>query len=283
MAMKTHWIHLLIILSMSVFHSLAVSAENELPYYLHDRGTGVSTSMFGTYINEGEFIFYPFYEYYTNKDEEYSTAELGFGADQDFRAKYEAHEVLIFLGYGINDMLAFEFEAAAIEATQYKADDDPTSMPNEITESGLGDVQAQLRWRYNKETADKPEYFSYFETVLPLQKDKKIIGTPDWEYKLGFGATSGFKWGTVTGRVSMEYVREEDKLELGEYAIEYLKRVSETFRYYVGLEGAQDEVEFIVDLQFHISPKTFVRVNNAFGATSKAVDYAPEVGVVFYF
>ena len=49
------------------------------------------------------------------------------------------------------------------------------------------------------------------------------------------------------------------------------------------MEGTQDEVEGIMDLQFHVSPNAFIRINNAFGLTSKATDWAPEVGLLFHF
>jgi hypothetical protein len=87
----------------------------------------------------------------------------------------------------------------------------------------------------------------------------------------------------MTFRVAGEYSAEESKIELGEYAVEYLKRVSRFFRFYVGVEGSQDEVELITDLQFHVIPNAFIRVNNAFGLTSKATDYAPELGILFRF
>jgi hypothetical protein len=93
----------------------------------------------------------------------------------------------------------------------------------------------------------------------------------------------GFKWGTITVRLAVEYDAAEGVLEGGEYALEYLKRVSPFFRFYVGIEGSQDEVEFITDLQFHFNETIMLRVNNAFGVTSKATDYAPEVGVLFRF
>jgi len=51
-----------------------------------------------------------------------------------------------------------------------------------------------------------------------------LIGTQDWEYKLGVGAVKGFTLGTFTFRVAGEYDRSEDKFELGEYAVEYLKK-----------------------------------------------------------
>ena len=39
--------------------------------YLHDRGEGVTTSLFGTYVRGGEWLVYPFYEYARNDEEEY--------------------------------------------------------------------------------------------------------------------------------------------------------------------------------------------------------------------
>jgi hypothetical protein len=87
----------------------------------------------------------------------------------------------------------------------------------------------------------------------------------------------------MTFRVAGEYSAEESKLELGEYAVEYLRRVSKLFRFYIGVEGSQDEVELITDLQFHLFRTGFIRLNNAFGVTPKATDYAPEVEIPFRF
>ncbi|MGD2217297.1 MAG: hypothetical protein PVJ64_11085 [Gemmatimonadales bacterium] len=39
-------------------------AQEELPIYLRDRGAGVASSMFGTYIERGELLICPLYEYY---------------------------------------------------------------------------------------------------------------------------------------------------------------------------------------------------------------------------
>jgi hypothetical protein len=258
-------------------------AQNDIPHYLKDRGTGIPTSMFGTYIDEGEIIIYPFYEFYYDEDAEYKPSEFGYGLEQDFRALARAHEGLIFLGYGISEQLAIELEAAVISEVQYKAAEDNSNMPSKIEESGLGDVEAQLRYRWNRENENTPEIFSYFETVFPLQKDRKLIGTQDWEFKLGSGVVKGFNFGTLTLRAALEYSAEESKVDAGEYAVEYLKRISELFRFCIAVEGTQDEAELILDLQFHITDYAFIRLNNGFGITSKATDYAPEVGVLFHF
>lgn len=279
---------LVVVLSLLVGGIVCPSAslhaqDDALPVYLRDRGTGIATSMFGTYIRKGELLIYPFFEYYLDDDFEYKPAELGFGLDQDFRGKYRANEFLLFVGYGFSDRLALELEAAVIDATLEKSPDDPSATPAKIEESGLGDVEGQLRFRFLNETPGTPELFGYFEAVAPLQKDKLLIGTQDWEYKSGLGVIKGFTWGTMTLRAALEYSGEESTVEAGEYAIEYLKRLSPAWRVYLGVEGVQDEVELITEAQWHFSESVFLKLNSAFGITSKATDWAPEVGVMFSF
>ena len=192
--------------------------EGDTPY-LKDRGTGTPTSMFGTYIHKGELLIYPFFEYYLDDDMEYSPVEFGFNLDIDYRGKYRASEGLIFLGYGLTDNLAIEMEVAVIDATLEKADNDPSAVPDEISESGLGDTQTQIDWRWLRETAKRPALFSYAEVVYPLQEDKLLIGTSDWEVKVGTGVIKGFSWGTITARAAVEHDAAESTTELGEVAI----------------------------------------------------------------
>lgn len=248
-----------------------------------DRGPGIPTSMFGTYIEPRELIVYPFFEYYRDSDAEYSPAELGFGLDEDFRGRYRAREGLLFLGYGISDRLAVELEAAVISATLDKSPADPSNMPTRISESGLGDVEGQLRWRWRRETERRPELFSYFETVFPLQKKKRLIGTQFWEFKLGTGVVRGFRWGTMTVRAAVAYEGEDRKPAVGEYAVEYLKRLSPALRLFAAVEGSEDEVEFITEAQWFLLPNIVLKLNNAIGVTSKATDWAPEIGLLFSF
>ncbi|HEU4387952.1 MAG TPA: hypothetical protein VFV34_09165 [Blastocatellia bacterium] len=262
--------------------SYLVSAQD--PPYLRDRGTGVATGQFGTYIKRGEIIIYPFFEHDRGNSFEYKPEELGFAGDTDFRGRYRATEKLLFLAYGLTENLAIELETAWIHASLDKSPDDHSAVPARIEESGLGDVEAHLRWRWRNEDEHRPEFFSFAEVVFPHNKEKKLIGTPGWELGLGTGVTRGFKWGTLTLRGSVEYAGgSESKFDIGEYAIEYLKRVSPAWRFFVAIEGTQDEVSLITEAQWHLSRHIFVKLNNGFGLTSKAMDWAPEVGVVFTF
>lgn len=246
-----------------------------------NRNAGVPVSMFGTYIRSGELIIYPFYEYYTNHDSEYSPNELGFGLDRDFRAPSRGHEFLIFIGYGVGGRLALEFEAALYTTEwQEKAPEDPTAMPPRVEESGLGDVEGQVRFRWTRESGSRPGIFSFFEYVLPLQKDEVLIGTSDWEFKLGTGLVRGFSFGTMTFRIAAEYDGEENKVEPGELALEYLKRLSPTVRVFGAVEGSEDEWEFIPVLMWSPHPHVALHLNSAFGITSKTEDWAPEIGVM---
>ena len=270
---------------MNAFVSPAAAqqaGQAPVPPYLNDRGTGIPSSMFATYIRRGELIVYPFFEYYRDRNFEYKPEELGHRGDQDFRGRYRANEALFFMAYGLGENVAVEFESAVIRASFEKSPADPSSLPAKIEESGLGDVEAQLRWRWRKETEGRPELFSYSEVVFPHHKDKVLIGTSSVELKFGTGLIRGFRWGTVTARAAVEYSKSSSSpFDLGEYAVEYLKRVSPRWRLYAGLEGTQDELSLITEAQWHILPNGFIRFNNGLGVTSKATDWTPELGVLF--
>jgi hypothetical protein len=275
---RWYWAALgVVVVILATNPALAQSATDRT----RDRGPGLPTSMFGTYIERGEWLLYPFFELYRDRNHEYSPDEFGHALDADYRGRYRAAEGLVFLGYGLTDRLAFEMEAAVIRARLRKAPDDPTTMPALLEESGLGDVEGQLRYRWNRETDRSPEVFSYFETVFPLQKNRRLIGTQDWELKFGTGMVRGFSFGTMTLRGAVEYDASARNLALGEVALEYLRRVNSSFRIYAGVEGTQDEIEGITELQWSIRPNLVLKLNNAVGLTSKATDWAPEIGILF--
>jgi hypothetical protein len=255
--------------------------SQERPFYLKDRGPGVPTSMFGTYVQKGELIVYPFFEYYLDNNMEYSPNEFGFTLDQDFRGRYRESEWLMFLAYGLSDRLALEVEAAMTRASLVKSPDDLSGMPGKLAESGLGDVQTEIRWMWSKETDRRPGFFSYGEVVFPFQRTKYLIGTSELETKAGIGLIRGFQWGTITIRAAVEQAG--GVVDLGEYAVEYYKRLSKSLCVYAGIEGTQDELEFISEFQFWLSDTVRFKINNAFGLTSKATGWAPEIGLMISF
>jgi hypothetical protein len=245
-----------------------------------DTGEGIPVSMFGTYVEKGQLLVYPFVEYYRDSHSEYQPSELGYVGDADYFGSYEALEGLIFLGYGISDRWAVEFEAAVISARQERDPTDPGDFPQELKQSGLGDVEGQLRYMWRQQTVERGGIFSYFETVFPIQKEKQLIGTPTWEFKFGTGYIRSHTWGTMTYRASVAYA---EGPEIGEYAVEYVRQLSNRVRVYGGVEGTEDEVELITDLQFFLASNVVLKVNNAFGLTKKAATWAPELGVLFRF
>ena len=64
---KRHWfarsaVLLMLVVTMSTASVASAQENREGPPYLQDRGTGVATSMFGTYVQKGELLVYPFFE-----------------------------------------------------------------------------------------------------------------------------------------------------------------------------------------------------------------------------
>lgn len=254
-----------------------------LPERLRDRGPGIPTSMFGVYVERGQLLVYPFFEHYRDADFEYAPDELGRSEARDFRGDYEASEQLLYIGYGISDRLAVELEGAVISAELETSADDRSGLPAELVESGVGDVEGQIRFRWAAETERRPEIFSYLEVVTPTQPRGSLIGTSDWEFKLGTGVVRGYRFGTLTVRAAVDYERATGTADLGEVAVEYLRRLSPRWRIYAGLEGGQDEIAAIGEAQWLVARRMMLKLNSGFGLTSKATDWAPEVGVLFAF
>jgi hypothetical protein len=254
------------------------------PAHLRDRGTGLPTSLFGTYVRGGELIVYPFYEYTLNRNQEYKPSELGFAGDEDFRGRRVDHEALLFVAYGVTPNLVIEGESALYaDAIQRKSANDPSAVPPRLSESGLGDTEMQVRYRWRKETARAPEVFTYSEVTFPLQRERLLIGTSDWEVSQGLGLIKGSRAGTFTARAALNYSPEGGSVEAGQYALEYLRRTSPQWRWVLSLEGEQDEVAMIAEAQVRLGRNAFLKLNNGFGITSKAPDLAPEIGIAFSF
>lgn len=279
------------IVCSSLLATAAVAARpsrgysQDLPVYLRDRGRGIPTSQFGTYVNKGQFLIYPFYEYYYDSNFEYEAGDFGLGTPgsaariQEFRGRYEAHEGILFLAYAFSDRLAIELEGGVISAKLDKAAND-TILPARLDQSGLSDIEGQIRWRWNFESEKTPEFFNYFETVFPTGDKDSLIGTSDWEFKLGVGLVKGYRWGTMTVRASVEYSNAESKFASGEYAVEYLKRVSDRFRLFAMMEGSEDEISLIPEVQWFLRRNVFLKAAAGFGITSKSTDFAPEIGIM---
>jgi len=271
-----------LLIVLTVAPSAVRGQTQTLPPYLRDRGTGVRTSMLGTYVRDGELLIYPFFEWYADHNLEYKPSELGYGLNHDYRGRFRASEGILYFAYGLTPDLMVEFESAVITAELRKDRLDSATVPQRIRESGLGDVEGQVRWRVQRENERRPEVFTFFETVLPLQRTRHIIGTQDWEFSAGFGLTRGFSWGTMTFRAGAEYT--DHVVDAGEYAIEYMRQVSQSWRIITAIEGSQvDEISLLTEVQWRFARNAIIKLNNGWGFTPNATDIAPEVGVMFNF
>jgi len=275
----------IVVLSLLVGAPFCLAANlSGLPAYLSDRGDGIPTSLFGTYIREKEFLFYPFYEYTRTNKFEYSPSEVGYPGEEEYFGEVDEHEFLVFFAYAFNDSFAVEFESALYSSVDFtKSPDDTSTVPTEIKESGLGDTEINIRWRYLKETASRPEYTTFFKIGFPLQEDKKLLGTQNWELEPGIVVTKGFSIGTFALRASVAYEFGEG-LDFGEWAIDYVKRLTPSWRGVLSIEGDQlDEVSIIGEVQYSLINNAVLKLNCGFGVTEKAPNYAPEIGVLFKF
>jgi hypothetical protein len=255
------------------------------PDFLADRGDAIRTSLLATYIKPREFIFYPFYEYTKTSNYEYKATDLGFVGDTDYQGKKTDQEYLIFLSYAWNDSWMFEFESALHAKVKFeKAANDPVAaVPRELRESGLGDTEMQVRWRYARETETRPEITFIAQTEFPLQKKKKLLGTQAWGFGVGGVLTKGYPWGTMSLRGQINHDREDKETRFGEYAIDYLKKLSPQWTVALTLEGEESELSIIGEAQYALSRNATLKLNLGQGLTKKDRQFAPEIGVLFRF
>ena len=258
--------------------------ESNLPYFLYDRGTGVTTSLFGAYVRKGELLLYPFYEYEREEHFDYNPADFGINNDADFVGVGNLNEFLLFAAYGLTKNLAVELEFSVYEEqsiNRSKADVAPG--PRTLSESGIGAFQTELRWRMIQENEWRPEFYSNIEVVFPLQPNRMLIGQQEWELVYGIGMVKGFSWGTLTARASITHEPDIDHTQFGEYAVEYLKRFGDNLRWVMTLEGNDKELASIFELQWFFNKDAFLKLNTGIGLTQETPDFAPEIGVMFRF
>jgi hypothetical protein len=275
---------LIVVITFATSSVRLATAADQAPY-LRDRGDGMPLSLLGTYIREKELIVYPFFEYTKTRKFEYKPSDLrATGSAEFFGRKFE-REALLHLGYAFTDTLAIEFESALHGSVDFrKAPNDTSNLPSRIRESGLGDTEAQLRWRVQKESATRPDLTLFFKSVFPLQRSKLLLGAQDWELAGGAVLTKGFSFGTLSLRAALDYDTKEHKFKIGEYGVDYLKRISDRWRVALSLEVHQvDEVQAIGEIQYQFSKNAMLKINSGFGLTKKAPSFAPEIGVLFSF
>jgi len=264
-----------------------------LPDYLRDRGAGVPTSRPGTYVGAGEWLAEPYLTYSSNKDFEYDPTDLGFpSAQASLKGNYHATEARLFAAYGLSDRVALELDAGAIDASLKKAPEDLSGMPPKLSESGLGQIRARISWQWMVESEHRPELFSYAEVVVPHDTRQSLTGTSDWVFNGGLGVIRGFRWGTMTARIGLEYdTASQSQIDFHYYAIEYQRRVSPHFSLFLGyvvFEG--DEAYIETELLWAPNPNVVVRLGNRLGvvssalsATSNSAEYIPTLGVIIRF
>lgn len=260
----------------------AAPPDPGLPRYLSDRGTGVPLSMFGSYIRRGELVLYPYWEYYVDNTRQYSPSEFDFADTRDFTGRFRESEGLFLVAYGLTENLALQAEVAGAKASLERAAGDASGLPAKYRASGLASFETQLRWRIRKEGADRPELWSYLDIVYPTNRGNRLIGTAGVEGELGVGVTRGFRWGTLTARASAAYEGSSStRYALGEYGLEYLRRLSPRWRLFAAINGHETAVTLITEAQWHLHRKVFLRFNQEIGLTREANTWEPQLGILF--
>ena len=253
---------------------------------LRDRGPGVRTSEFQTYIQRGQLFVIPSASYVKDHNLEYSSLNEGSGIGQqnDLTGSFHSGSAQLLLAYGVTEWLAFEVEASYLDAHFDRSPQDTTGT-QPINESGLGDFAVQARMRFLRERGSRPEIWGSLEFIPAANQDKLLIGDAPSDLKGEIGFTRGYQFGTMTFKTTIEWNHVDQHWDLGETSIEYLRRLSTNWRLMAALEGgetgAPDEFVFVTSLQWRASRHAVVGLANSFGFMEKSTDWEPQVGIRF--
>ena len=110
--------------------------------------------MFGTYIRRGEWIVYPFFEYYRDDDLEYKPEEFGYPGEVDYLGATARTKACCSSAYGLGQNLAIEVEAAYISASFEKAADDPSACQRGSRSRAWVTSRARFAGVFNRRASD---------------------------------------------------------------------------------------------------------------------------------
>jgi len=274
---RVHKLHGAIALSLVASFAVAGEVPGD------DTGPGVPISRLGTYVQAGQWLFIPTLGYSNDEDFEYNSGELGYApAVDELKGHYRASEVALLFAYGMSERLVLEFGAEALQASLQTADNDPSDAPDEVKQSGLGDVKIRADWRWLDESGRRPEVVTYAQVRFPHNRNELLTGTADWLMNAGFSTSRRFDWGTTTLRVGVEFdLASASVTDWGEVALEYLKSITPSVKVLGSLQMLEgDEGSLIAQVQWQASRDCAVQFSSGFAVTSHAIDWAPEVSFV---
>jgi hypothetical protein len=259
--------------------------QDSLPPHLRDRGLGVRTSEFQTFIQRHQLLLLPSFAYTRDHNREYNPLDWGYGNQTDLRGTFRSSSAQLLLAYGVTDWLAVELEGSYVSARFTRSPLDTTATPAEIRESGLGDFAGQVRVRVARERGRRPEVWGSLEVIPANQKRKVLIGDNRTDVKGEIGLTRGFHFGTMSLKTTVEYNHGDHHWDLGETSLEYLRRLSPSWRILLAIEGgetgAMDEWVFVTAAQWRIANGCYLKLANGFGIASKSTDWEPQVGILW--
>src|SRR6267378_2648627 len=249
-------------LVLGITTTAVATQQDSVPPNLRDRGRGVRTSEFQTYIERHHVLVLPSVAHVRDHNLEYNPLDWGYGNQTDLRGTFR------------NSSARFE-----------RSSRDTTATPARIRESGVGDFAGQVRVRFAPERGRRPEIWGSVEVIPANLKRKVLIGDKLTDVKSEIGLTRGFHFGTMTLRTTVEYNHGDHHWDLGETSLEYLRRLSPAWRILLAIEGgetgAPDEWVFVTAGQWRIANGCYLKLANAVGLMSKSTDWEPQVGILW--
>ena len=160
-------------------------------------------------------------------------------------------DVLLFLAYGLSDRLTTQINDSLWQRQSL------TPTPRRQDRESLQPVFS-LHWRGDHfEAPQRADLMGYLATVVPAEQLPLAADCDDCEFTMAMGMIWGYRWSTLSGRLSGE----SGSHELGRapnYGFSFMHRASPKWRYLLAVGRDDEAVDLLGSAQWRIRPDAYV-------------------------
>lgn len=184
-------------------------------------------------------------------------------APREYTAGLTDQDVLLFMTYGLGNRLAADINTAV----WHKPSFGPTRH-RLLTDRRLPQQTFALQWHTDRfqDRRNRADLMGYLETVLAVDQPLASSSCHDCEFTLALGMVWGYRWSTISGRVSTD-AASSDAAETDHspsYGFQFLHDASPRWRYVLAVGHEKDTLDVIGEAQWRIRPDAYVSLTTGF-------------------
>jgi hypothetical protein len=207
---------------------------------------------------------------------------FGSTVPREYATDLTDQDVLLFMTYGLGSRLA-----ADIDATMWQ---NPSFSPDQhwlLTNRRAPQQTFALQWRTERfqDRRNRVHMMGYLETVLPVDQPLASSSCHDCEFTLALGMVWGYRWSTISGRMSTDTVSSDaaDTDHSSNYGFQFLHDASPRWRYLLAVGREQDTLDVVGEALWRIRPDAYVSLTTGISDVNASAASNSDLKLYFSF